>query len=92
MKTQKVAIYVRVSTSGQTVENQERELLAHCQRQGWQAFKVYRDKDWAWLNQDGGIWKWVTGKDGFEAVMKQYWQIGLDRRNSQGLLSDITEA
>ena len=44
MKTQKVAIYVRVSTSGQTVENQERELVAHCQRQGWQVFKVYRDK------------------------------------------------
>ena len=44
MKTQKVAIYVRVSTSGQTVENQERELLAHCQRQGWQVFKIYRDE------------------------------------------------
>ena len=44
MKTQKVAIYVRVSTSGQTVENQERELLAHCQRQGWQVHKVYRDE------------------------------------------------
>jgi hypothetical protein len=56
------------------------------------AFTVYRDKDWAWLNQDGGIWKWVTGKDGFEAVIKQYWQIGLDRRNAQGLVSDITEA
>ena len=44
MKTQKVAIYVRVSTSGQTVENQERELLAHCQRQGWTVFMVYRDE------------------------------------------------
>lgn len=44
MKTPKVAIYVRVSTSGQTVENQERELLAHCQRQGWLVHKVYRDE------------------------------------------------
>ena len=44
MKTQKVAIYVRVSTSGQTVENQERELMAHCQRQGWLVHKVYRDE------------------------------------------------
>ena len=44
MKTQKVAIYVRVSTSGQTVENQEREILAHCQRQGWTIHKVYRDE------------------------------------------------
>lgn len=55
------------------------------------AFKVYRDKDWSWLDTDGGIWKWVQDKDAFQAVMKQYWQIGLDRRNSQGLLSDITE-
>ena len=56
------------------------------------AFTVYRDKDWSWLNQDGGIWKWVTGKDGFEAVIKQYWQIGIDRRNAQGLLSDVSES
>jgi len=55
------------------------------------AFKVHRDKDWSWLDTDGGIWKWVQNKDAFEAVMKQYWQIGIERRNSQGLLSDITE-
>lgn len=55
------------------------------------AFTVYRDKDWSWLDTDGGIWKWVQNKDAFEAVIRQYWQIGLDRRNAQGLLSDITE-
>jgi hypothetical protein len=55
------------------------------------AYTVYRDKDWSWLDTDGGIWKWVQNKDAFEAVIRQYWQIGLDRRNSQGLLSDITE-
>lgn len=55
------------------------------------AFTVYRDKDWSWLDTDGGIWKWVQNKDAFEAVLKQYWQIGIERRNSQGLLSDITE-
>jgi hypothetical protein len=55
------------------------------------AFTVYRDKDWSWLDMDGGIWKWVQNKDAFEAVMRQYWQIGLDRRNSQGLMSEITE-
>lgn len=55
------------------------------------AFKVYRDKDWSWLDKDGGIWKWVQNKDAFEAVIKQYWQIGLDRRNAQGLMTDITE-
>lgn len=47
VKTQTVAIYVRVSTSGQTVENQERELVAHCQRQGWLVHKVYRDEGYS---------------------------------------------
>ena len=55
-------------------------------------FTVYRDKDWSWLDTDGGIWKWVQNKDAFEAVNKQYWQIGIERRNSQGKLSDISEA
>lgn len=55
-------------------------------------FTVYRDKDWSWLDTDGGIWKWVQNKDAFEAVNKQYWQIGIERRNSQGLLTDISEA
>jgi hypothetical protein len=55
-------------------------------------FKIYRDKDWSWLDNDGGIWKWVQNKDAFEAINKQYWQIGIERRNSQGLLNDISEA
>ena len=55
-------------------------------------FKVYRDKDWSWLDQDGGIWKWMNNKDAFEAILKQYWQIGLDRRNANSILKDITEA
>lgn len=38
------AVYVRVSTSGQTVANQERELIAHCERQGWKVHRVYRDE------------------------------------------------
>ena len=42
--TKKVAIYVRVSTSEQTTENQVRELQAHCQRQGFEVFKVYADE------------------------------------------------
>lgn len=55
-------------------------------------FKVYRDKDWSWLDKDGNIWKWVTNYDAFEAVMRQYWELATDTRNANGLLSDITEA
>lgn len=41
--TKRVAIYVRVSTLGQTVENQERELRSVAQRAGWKVTKVYAD-------------------------------------------------
>lgn len=44
MTIKKVAIYVRVSTVEQTTENQVRELQAHCQRQGYEVFKVYADE------------------------------------------------
>lgn len=39
----RVAIYVRVSTIGQTVENQERELRSVAERAGWKVTKVYVD-------------------------------------------------
>ncbi len=44
MTTKKVGIYVRVSTTEQTTENQVRELQAHSQRQGFEIFKVYADE------------------------------------------------
>ena len=37
------ALYVRVSTSGQTTENQERELRAVAAKAGWNVVHVYRD-------------------------------------------------
>ena len=39
----KVAIYLRVSTSTQTVENQRLELEAYCKRQGWVITQTYED-------------------------------------------------
>jgi DNA invertase Pin-like site-specific DNA recombinase len=41
--TKRVAIYVRVSTFTQTVENQERELRAIAVRAGWKITKIYSD-------------------------------------------------
>jgi len=55
-------------------------------------FKIYRDKDWSWLQKDGSVWKWVHDYDAYEAVLKQYWEMGLNQRNAQGLLDDVTEA
>jgi len=42
-KATRVAIYVRVSTDEQTVKNQELELRAIAERQGWVVTEVYRD-------------------------------------------------
>ena len=39
----RVALYLRVSTTGQTVENQERELRAVADRAGWEIVVVFTD-------------------------------------------------
>jgi DNA invertase Pin-like site-specific DNA recombinase len=43
-KPNRAALYVRVSTDSQTVENQERELRQVAERRGWTVFEVYRDE------------------------------------------------
>jgi len=42
--TRKVAIYTRVSTLDQTVENQLMDLRDHCSKMGWEIVKEYADK------------------------------------------------
>jgi DNA invertase Pin-like site-specific DNA recombinase len=39
----RAALYVRVSTDGQTVENQVRELRQIAERRGWEVVETYRD-------------------------------------------------
>ena len=43
IKPKRVAIYTRVSTDGQSVENQRRELLAVAERRGWEVIQEYSD-------------------------------------------------
>jgi DNA invertase Pin-like site-specific DNA recombinase len=43
-KAKRVAIYVRVSTDGQTVTNQGRELTAVADRHSWEVVDVFRDQ------------------------------------------------
>lgn len=59
----KAAIYLRVSTSDQTVENQRRILLAEAERRGWQVVATY---------EDAGI-SGAKGRDkrpGFDTMLK----------------------
>ena len=42
-KARRVALYVRVSTDHQSVENQVRELKQVAGRRGWTVVEIYRD-------------------------------------------------
>lgn len=55
------------------------------------SLKVYQDSDWNWEDTDGSIWQRVTGFDAFEATLYKYWELATERRNSNGVLEDITE-
>ncbi len=55
------------------------------------SMKVYRKEAWNWMDKDGGIWKWVNNFDAYEAIIHQYWEIGLNRRNANFVIKDITE-
>jgi DNA invertase Pin-like site-specific DNA recombinase len=43
-EAKQVALYLRVSTTGQTVANQKRELDAVAKRQGWRVVAVFKDQ------------------------------------------------
>jgi hypothetical protein len=51
--------------------------------------KVFANRDWHWLDEDGNILKWVTGYDAWEAVLARYLQIGVKRRNVQMVMSNL---
>ena len=52
---------------------------------------LYREGDWSWMNRDGSMWQRTIGYDAYEATMYQYSELGCHRRNTQGLISDLTE-
>jgi hypothetical protein len=52
----------------------------------------YREGDWSWMNRDGSMWQRVIGYDAYDGVMYQYSELGCHRRNTQGVILDLTEA
>ena len=60
------------------------------------ALTYYRDEDWHFIDRDGSMWKQVRDASGdydaYYARMVEYHELGTDRRNSHGLIDDITEA
>jgi hypothetical protein len=60
------------------------------------AITYYRDEDWHFIDRDGSMWKQVRDANGdydaYYARMVEYHELGTDRRNSHGVIRDITEA
>lgn len=54
--------------------------------------KYYREGDWSFMDRDGSKWQRVIGFDAYDATLYKYCQLGTHRRNSHGLVSDITES
>lgn len=59
--------------------------------------KVYREADWSFMNRDGSRWVRIPGdeggtwKDGYQATMFQYSELGTDRRNAHFKMEGVTE-
>lgn len=54
--------------------------------------KFYRENDWSFMDRDGSKWQRVIGFDAYDATLYSYRQLGCHRRNSQALVSDVTES
>ena len=52
--------------------------------------KVFSNRDWHFLDEDGSVLKWRSGFDEWEAVLARYMQLGATRRNVQVVLYGIT--
>jgi DNA invertase Pin-like site-specific DNA recombinase len=84
----KVALYLRVSTSQQTVENQRLELEKYCERQGWQIVKVYEDSGFSGSKSDRPALNEMlrdAGKSKFQVVV--CWKIDRLARSTADLLN-----
>jgi hypothetical protein len=54
--------------------------------------KYYRENDWSFMDRDGSKWQRVIGFDAYDATLYTYRQLGCHRRNSQGIVRDVTES
>lgn len=53
--------------------------------------KVYREDDFAFMDEDGSMWSRISGFDAYEATMFSYMELGTHRRNTHGVIQDVTE-
>jgi len=52
--------------------------------------QVYRMSDYDWMSKDGAVLSRITGYDAYEAVLFRYAELGCNRRNTQGVIADLS--
>lgn len=53
--------------------------------------KVFQNKDWHFLDEDGNVLKWNNGFDEWEAVLARYMNLGASRLNNQYVMTGLTD-
>lgn len=53
--------------------------------------KLYQEEDWSFMDMDGSKWQRVVGYDAYSATLYKYCELGIDRRNTFGLITNIIE-
>ena len=93
-KPKRAALYLRVSTNGQTVDNQRLVLEAVCEQRGWQMVQVYADNGISGAkghNQRSGLDALLNdaSRGRFDVVMA--WALGRLGRSLLDLLDTLGE-
>ncbi len=52
--------------------------------------QMYRMSDYDWMSKDGAILSRISGYDAYEAVLFRYAELGCNRRNTQGVIADLS--
>ena len=51
--------------------------------------QIYRMSDFDWMDRDGAILSRITGYDAYEAVLFRYAELGVNNRQTHGVITDI---
>ena len=93
-KAKRVAIYLRVATTGQTVENQKRELEEAGERHGWEVVRLFKDAGYSGAkgrDQRPGLDALLQGVARKEFDLVAAWSVDRLGRSLQDLLGTLGE-